>query len=220
MGWSASPKISRVEKVPRRKEFIVELSDGTTIRALDEHRSRYALEEGNPISQDALLEISASYEYTEARQSAMRLLKTRPRTETEIRRRFLKQGISGKISQRVIDDLKSEGQLNDRLFAALWIKEKVGRGTSGRRRIMEDLRSKGIDKAVVEEQLALNYDDGEEKKIASRLAEKRLSRLETMPNRLGIQRVYMYLLRRGFDADLARTAVEAALRNLKMEGKR
>lgn len=220
MAWSASPTISRVDKVPRKKEYIVELSDGTTIRALDEHRSRYALEQGNPISEDVLLEITVSYEYTKAKQAAMRLLKARPRTELEIRRRSLKQGITERISAWVIDDLKSEGHINDRLFAALWIKEKVGRSTCGKRRIMNELKSKGIDQAVIEEQLALNYDDSQEAEIAHRLAEKRLARLESRPNRASVQRVYNLLLRRGFDTDLARVAVEAALRNLETEGER
>jgi regulatory protein len=220
MAWSASPKVSRVEKVPRKKEYIVELSDGSSIRALDEHRSRYGLEEGNSVSRDVLLEITASYEYATARQAAMRLLKTRPRTEREIWRRFRRQGIGPKIAEQVLEDLKVEGLVNDRLFAQLWIKEKVAGGMCGRRRIVMELKSRGIDQTVIADEIALNYDDGEETDIAYRLAERRLRRLHSVPSKARAQRVYSLLLRRGFSADLARAAAEAALSSMETEGKR
>ena len=208
-----------MEKVPRKKEYIVELSDGSSIRALDEHRSRYGLEEGSSISRDVLLEITASYESAKARQAAMRLLKTRPRTEREIWRRFRRQGIGPEIAEQVLQDLKAEGLVNDRLFAQLWIKEKVAGGTCGKRRIIMDLKSKGIDQTVIADEIAVNYDDGEERDTAYRLAERRLRRLHAVPWKARAQRVYSLLLRRGFSADLARAAVEAALGNMEMEGK-
>lgn len=219
MAWcEASPTISRVAKVPRKKEYIVELSDGSSIRALEEHLSVYVLEEGNSISQDVVFQITTSYEYSVARQAAMRLLKTRPRTEHELLRRFRKHRISSNISKQVLDDLKSEGLVNDRLFAQLWIKEKVGRGTCGKRRITMDLKSKGIDETVVEEELALNYDDDREVETARRFAERRMARLKSVPRRTRGQRIYNLLLRHGFQTDVARAAVESAQRSMETEG--
>jgi regulatory protein len=218
MAWcEASPTISRVTRVPRKNEYVVELSDGSSIRALEEHLSVYALEEGNSISQDVVFRITTSYEYGIARQVAMRLLKTRPRTEHELLRRFRRQGIRSNISKQVLDDLRAEGLVNDRLFAQLWIKEKVGRGTCGKRRISMDLKSKGIDETVVEEELALNYDDDHEAETARRFAERRMARLKSVPPGTRSQRIYNLLLRHGFRRDLARAAVESAQRNMEAE---
>jgi regulatory protein len=216
----SSPTIAGVEKVPRKKEYLLRLSDGSTLRALEEHLPRFGLAEGMAIGEDTLLEIAASYEYAKARESAMRLLKTRPRTEQELRRRFRSKGFAGKTCDRLIDDLKIEGLVDDRVFARLWIREKVVRAESGRRRIMSDLRSKGIDEAVVKEELKLNYDRDREIENARRVALKRLAKIQNPAEAGGREKTFSFLMRRGFESDIAQLAVELAMNSLEMEGRR
>jgi regulatory protein len=206
-----------VEKVPRKKEYLLRLSDGSTIRVLEEHLTRSGLEEGCPVDEDTRREVADSYEYATARGIALRLLKTRPRTEEELKRRFRKADLRVKICERVLDDLKADGHVDDRVFAQLWVKEKIGRGGSGRRRISSELRSKGIDRTIVEEEIARNYDDRQEVEIATRLALRRLGRLKSLPAGVARRRLYGLLLRRGFQADVASAALEAALESVSRE---
>ncbi|MFH1313357.1 MAG: regulatory protein RecX [Candidatus Eisenbacteria bacterium] len=206
-----------MEKVSRKQEYLLRLSDGSTIRVLKEHLTRSGLEEGRPLGEDTRREIADSYEYAKAREIALRLLKTRPRTEEELKRRFRKSDLRVKIWERVLDDLKDEGQVDDRVFAQLWIREKIGRAGSGRKRIASDLRSKGIDRTIVEEEIARNYDDADETEIAKRLAIKRLGRLKSLPAGVARRRIYGLLLRRGFQSDVASAALEAALETASRE---
>jgi regulatory protein len=206
----ATPTVSAVEKVPRKKEYLLRLSDGV----LEEHLSRFALEEGRPLGEDTRREVADSYEYAKAREIALRLLKARPRTEEELRRRFRKSDLKPRMWTRVLEDLKAEGHVDDRVFAQLWIKEKIARAGSGRQRISSDLRSKGIDRTTVEEEIAGNYDDGEEAEIARQLALKRLARLESLPVAVMRRRVYGLLLRRGFGPGVASAALKAALESI------
>jgi SOS response regulatory protein OraA/RecX len=76
---------------------------------------------------------------------------------------------------------------------------------------LKDLRSKGIDGSIVEEEIARNYDDRQEAEIARQLAEKRLRRLTSLPVGVRRRRLYDLLLRRGFEPDVASAALEAAL---------
>jgi regulatory protein len=213
MTWcESSPTISKVKKVARGKEYILTLSDGSTLRALEDHLTRFGLEEGRSIGEDTLQEIAASYEYAKVRQSAYRLLKTRPRTEQELRRRFRKQGFDSKVSERVLNDLALEGLVDDRTFAQLWIRERIGRADSGRRRIRSDLLARGIDKAIVEAELAVHYDDSREIDVARDLALKRLRRMKDLAPEAQRRRIHNLLLRRGFDPDVARQVFEDALK--------
>ena len=207
----ATPTVSAVEKVPRKKEYCLRLSDGSTIRVLEEHLARPGLEVGAVLDDDTRREVTDSYEYAKAREIALRLLKARPRTEEELKRRFRKTDLRLKVWERVIRDLKDEGQVNDRVFAELWIKEKIARAGSGRRRIASDLRSKGIDRAVVDEEIARNYADTEEVRIARELALSRMARLGSAPPAVARRRLYGLLLRRGFEPDIATAALDEAI---------
>jgi regulatory protein len=207
----ATPTVSAVEKVPRRKEYLLRLSDGSTIKILEEHLSRPGLQVGALLDDETRRDVTDSYEYAKAREIALRLLKTRPRTEEELRRRFRRSDLKPAVFERVIGDLKAEGHLDDRVFARLWIKEKIARADSGRKRILSDLISKGIKRAVVEEEIAGNYDDGEEARIAKALAVRRLARLESLRPDALRRRLYGLLLRRGFGPDIATAALNAAI---------
>ena len=217
-GCESAPIVSRVERVPRRSEYLLRLSDGSDLRILKEHLSQFGIEEGRRISQQTILEVRFAYDYAKARQHTLRLLKTRPRTEGELRKDFARRSIPAVISDRLIDDLKHEGLIDDRLFAELWIKEKIGRGTSGKKRILSDLQAKGINRAILEEELAEKYSDAKEVEIARGLASKRLARLEDLPAGVRRRRVYNYLLGRGFGSDVAAEATGFALESLSMEG--
>jgi regulatory protein len=213
----ATPTVSAVEKVPRKKEYLLRLSDGSTVRILEEHLTRPGLQVGAPLDEATRSDVTDSYEYAKAREIALRLLKARPRTEEELRRRFRKSDLRRPVWERVIGDLKAEGQVNDRVFAQLWIKEKIARAGSGRKRISNDLRSKGIDRAVVEEEIARNYADAEEARIAKELALKRLARLGSLPSGVARRRLYGLLLRRGFGPDVAAAALDAAIESADRE---
>ena len=210
----SSPAISRVEKIPRRKEYLVSVSDGTEVRVLEQDVLGFALAEGTRISQDTLREIGDRCQYARARESVLRLLKVRPRTEHELRCRLRGKQFSARVLEKLIGDLKREGLVDDRLFADLWIREKIAGASSGRRLIIRDLERKGVERTVIEEQLKRNYDQAKETAVAGGVAAKKMARLTDLPIRIRKQRVFEHLLRRGFDADVASAAVLHALSSL------
>jgi regulatory protein len=206
-----SPVVSEVEKVPRRKEYSLKLSDGTELRVLEDHLSRFGLSPGKPLSDSLIKQIAFGYELAKARDAALRLLRVRPRTEMELRRRLRGKGFSADAAATLLDEFKAGGVVDDRVFAQLWIKEKKARGDSGRRLIYKHLAAKGIERGILEEELRNNYDHSEEIDIASRLAHSRVGRMKDLPEVKVRQRLLGYLLRRGFDGDTAGQAIECAL---------
>jgi regulatory protein len=216
--FESSPLVSIVKRTPRKSEYLVELSDGSKMRVLEEQVDRFNLVEGACIDQATLEEIDFTYEYGKAKQAVKRLLEVRPRTETEIRRRLVQRKTPGDVLGRLVEDLRAEGILDDRVFARLWIEEKIARGTHGRRLIRHDLQKRGIHKEVLEEELARLYSVARELENASGLARKQLLKHKKVDGRLRRQRVFGYLQRRGFAADVATEAINDAAAPVPGEG--
>ena len=203
--------VSRMERVPGKREYLVVFSDGTVLRILKGHLPGSGIEEGVSLDRDRIRELDSIYKYARARGAALRLLKVRPRTELEIRRRFRMLGTDRQAADRVVADLKAEGLVDDRIFARLWIDEKVQRGDCGRIRISRDLEAKGIERAVVTEELKAALSDAKELELAGRLALKRMGRLGGITAQEARRKVYTYLLGRGFTSDAAAEATKRAI---------
>ena len=203
--------MSRVERVPRKGEYLVIFSDDTRLRVLKEHFAVSGIEEGVSIDRDRIAALDSGYRYARARQAAMRLLKVRPRTEQELRRRFRALRMERETIEGVIGDLKAEGLVDDRIFARLWVKEKLQRGDCGRVRLRRDLETKGIDRDVVADELNRAFSGVRENELAGDLAIKKLRRLGDLRPSEGKRKVYAYLLRRGFTRDAASEAAQRAV---------
>lgn len=208
--------VSRMERVPRKGEYLVVFSDGTVLRILKRHLPGSGIEEGVSLDRDRIRELDSVYKYARAREAALRLLKVRPRTELEIRRRFRVLRTDRQAADRVVADLKAEGLVDDRVFAKLWIDEKIQRGDCGRIRISRDLEAKGIERAVVAEELKAALSDAKEVDLAGRLALKKMGRLGDVNAQEARRKVYTYLLGRGFTSD---SAAEATKRAIELEAR-
>jgi regulatory protein len=209
-GFESSPVVSVVEPVPRKSEYLVKLSDGSEIRVLEDQLARFGLEVGASIDRAQAEEINFAYAYGVARRAAMRLLKVRPRTEWELKRQLRSRRIPEEAAIRLIDDLKGEGHVDDRVFARLWIAEKISGGNHGRRLLEHQLRARGIDREVLEEVMAADYSVEAEAEVARELAAKKLSKFGHMPEAAARRRVMGHLLRRGFASEVAADAVRDA----------
>jgi regulatory protein len=207
----SSPVISRMERVPRKGEYLVTFSDGTQVRILKDHLAGSGVEEGVSLSRERIRELDSIYRYARAREAAMRLLGVRPRTELEIGRRLRALKTEKRIAERVVADLKAEGLVDDRIFARLWIDEKVQRGDCGSKRISRDLEAKGVERAVIAEELRAALSDARERELAAGLALRKMSRLGRFPEEEKRRKVYAYLLRRGFAPGAAAEAIERAM---------
>lgn len=203
--------IVNLSKVPRKGEYIIELSDGYRFRVTAEQLPRTGLEEGREVDPDEIPMLERSYESAVARRTALRLLKVRPRASGELRRELVKRRHRAEAISAVIADLEETGALDDRLFARLWIKERVEKKGYGKRRIASELFSKGVGRNIVEEELSKGFDRDSELAVAERSARRRLRRLRSVPLETRKRRVYTYLLRSGFTSDIAGEATKSVL---------
>ena len=211
-GFGYRLSITRIAKVPRKGEYTVDLSDGYRFRVTAEQVSRFGLDEGRELDPDEIPELERSYETAIARRAAMRLLKVRPRSAGELRRELVRRKHRAGAIGAVISDLEQTGILDDRLFARLWIRERIERKGFGKRRIASELITKGVDREIVQSELDAGFEGEGELAVAERAARGRMRRLESVPLETRKQRIYTYLMRSGFSSDIAAEATRSVMR--------
>jgi regulatory protein len=157
---------------------------------------------------------------TAAMEIAARFLGTRPRTRWEVERRLRRAGAAEPVITATLDRLVELGYLDDAAFARWWSEGRDRGSPRGRRMIEAELRQHGVPRDVIEahrdehaapergpDAAALPASEDER----ARAALHRHLRGRPMPaDRPGLQRLGMFLVRRGFDPDTVRSALRAA----------
>ena len=116
--------------------------------------------------------------------------------------------------EETIQKGEAAGLLDDRLFAKLWVEDRLLYHPLSRRAITQELAEKGIAPEIANELLEERYPPEKEKEIALKLAQTRLARYENLDRDRRIQRTIAFLTRRGFNISLATRVVRAAIEKL------
>ncbi len=193
-------KVVEIAKIPRKPEHLVRLSDGSILLAFKQDLARIGILENTEVTSSTIDELKRCYQQRKAKEVAVRMLKMRPRTEAELRRRFSQLKIDDEIQSSVIEELKSRKLIDDLRFARLWIGERKSK--FGMARIARELVAKGIDADTIEEAMSLEYDHQDEVSRIEEILRKRLERLKGLEPEVVKQKMYQYLVRRGFESDL------------------
>ena len=136
-----------------------------------------------------------------AKAVALRFLKIRPRSITELKEKLQGKGFSSTEIETTVLDLTASGSLNDRAFTKSWINYRLAR-PFGFRRIIQELKDKGIDKQTIEQAVAEIKGSYDPQKAALDLAQRRWQRLPAIDGAKKKKKVLDFLLRRGFEADV------------------
>jgi regulatory protein len=140
---------------------------------------------------------------------ALHLLSVRPQTEHELSTKLARGGFAAEVVEQVLARLREMGYINDAAFARQWVEERSRLRPVGRRALAAELARKGIDRELVESALAL-YGESAELAAARALATRAAARYAHLPAPEQRRRCFVYLVGRGFDHDLARTAAGEA----------
>lgn len=140
---------------------------------------------------------------------ALRLLSVRPRSRRELELRLLRAGFEAAEVSGELERLEAVGLVDDERFAREFAEHQLEVRHAGRRAVISGLAAKGIDRTTVERTLA--QDSGDDRSRADDLARARAARLGTLPPEKAYARLFAFLVRRGHDAETARSAARGAL---------
>jgi len=124
--------------------------------------------------------------------------------------RLLRVGFPEPMVTQELERLERVGLLNDEQFAEAFTREMTVYRGQGRWSVKAGLGRKGIDRQTIDEATASLTPELEEER-ADALAAVRARRLTKVEPRAAFQRLSGFLMRRGFDGDIARRAARRAL---------
>ena len=139
-------------------------------------------------------------------EAALRFLEARQRSASEVRRRLLTHGYRADMVDGCIARLVELGIVDDAAFAKAWVESRDRARPRGERALRQELRQKGIDRAVVDETLEERDADrpDADEDAGRRLLERHAPALARVPDaRARRQRAYALLARNGFDPETA-----------------
>jgi regulatory protein len=153
---------------------------------------------------------------------AARFLATRPRSRREVERRLQRAGAPEELITATIQRLERLGYVDDAAFVRWWTEQRDRHSPRGRRLVEAELRQRGIGREEIET-LRETWEEperspGEEHLPGTdaeraRVALARHLRGRAIPDdRQAVQRLGMFLVRRGFDPETARAAIRTAQR--------
>ena len=144
-------------------------------------------------------------------EAAARFLEARSRSITEVRRRLSSAGYRTELIDGAISRLTDLGMLDDEAFARAWVESRDRARPRGERALRDELRLKGIDRALVDQVLEdrRTTDDEDatppDRTAAERLIEKHARTLDRIADpRRRRERAYALLARNGFDPEICR----------------
>ncbi len=145
-----------------------------------------------------------------AKERALRLLAARSRSREELRRRLDQAGLEAGEIDAALDDLEAVGLVDDEKFARELASQQLHRRGAGRRMATAALRRAGVDLGLAE-QVVDETAPGDEAARAEEVARSRLGRLGRLDETTAYRRLLSFLQRRGYEGDVARSAVRRVL---------
>jgi regulatory protein len=200
-----SGKITAISagRSPRTRRSNIFL-DGKFAFSLDnEVIAREKLKVGCELSPDYIRELTGADHFQRCLNAAFNFLSYRPRSEAETRLRLQHRGFESAEIERALSELKRLNLIDDASFAEFWKENRNSFRPRSQRMVKQELRSKGVETAVIDEIV----DDIDDSQNAYRVALEKAGKLPLTDYQVFRRKLGSYLQRRGFSYGVINTTV-------------
>ncbi|MER6473324.1 recombination regulator RecX [Streptomyces collinus] len=167
-------------------------------------------DEGTPSSSRAERGESSGDPAERARAICLRLLTGTPRTRKQLADALRKREIPEDVAEEVLSRFEEVGLIDDGAFADAWVESRHhGRGLA-RRALARELRTKGVDSALIDEAVG-QLDSEQEEATARELVARKLRSTRGLDRDKRLRRLAGMLARKGYSEGLALRIVRQAL---------
>lgn len=180
--------------------------------------SKARLYVGKELTEEELAQLQQVEQTSKAYHAAMRALEVRPRSVAEIRERLRRKEFAPDAIDDAVERLTALGLLDDGVFARLWVENRQTYNPRGTAALRDELRRKGIDRAVIDQVLSDEELTGDPSEHALELAHGVVHKYAAAADRNTFTRkLGGYLQRRGFQYDIIRPIIEQLWNELQEE---
>jgi len=170
---------------------------------------RASLRVGDALDEARIRALEEEDLFWKARESALNLLSFRGRTASELRRRLRQKEFPDEVVERCVEELVQRGLVDDASFAETFVRDRVRLRPRGKRRLVQELRAKGVDPETASDAISevMESEEVSELDLAREVVEKWSPRPGEDPQKAR-RRLYGHLARRGFGGETVRQILE------------
>ncbi|NLW02509.1 MAG: regulatory protein RecX [Clostridiaceae bacterium] len=139
-----------------------------------------------------------------ARERAVGILMARDRSRHEVKVRLKKMGFDGDIAEKVVEDLKTIGYIDDSRFVLKYASDRVRSKALSKKALRYELEQKGIDRDLIVDVLKEFEQDEEE--IAFRAAKKKFGKYDLCDKSVR-EKALRFLMHRGFPYEMSSAVI-------------
>ncbi len=207
-------KITSISIQSRDKNRVNVSVDGKYRFSLDVFQlSDLGIKVGKDYTDDELLKLEQESQFGKVYARALEYCLMRPHSEKEVRDYLyrktrptrlktgeMRDGVSTIVTQRVFERLVEKKYVDDQNFTRYWVENRSLAKGASKRKLIAELRTKGVSQIIIDEQLA-SSDRTDEDELQKVIAKKR----GRYPDD---QKLMTYLARQGFSYDDIKSALQ------------
>jgi regulatory protein len=192
-------RITAVDPDPRRPDAVRVEIEGARFGAIPRDlASAEGLVVGRVVDPALQERLASAADAEAAYRTVLRALEIRSYARGDLARRMLRKGHPRPAVEAALERAARFGLLDDAAFAQSYVQTRSARGR-GPSRLVRDLLSMGVDRALIDRVIAAEWSQGSDKTTMPLvLAKKRAAQLGGLPRQTKRRRVVAYLARRGF----------------------
>lgn len=200
------PIITKIKPQKNKKRVNIYLDDKFGFGLGLENFVRLGLKAGEIVTETEIEEILKKAEFQKILDKLLRFATLRPRSEKEINIWLRKHKVYQSIISDLFNKLKRLNLLDDKKFAEWWVEQRMNFRPKSRRIINYELKSKGINKNIIEDVLSeVEIDEG---KIAKELLTKKIYKWEKLPRFEARKKMGEFLARKGFGWSVIKDTID------------
>lgn len=162
------------------------------------------LYDNSVITEDTIDYIKNTLNFREAKALAVKYLSRKLRTEKEVFVKLDDEGYESSCIDKVIDELKAIGYINNKLYAQKYVFDRSKLKPLSKKMLKLELQTRGIQEDIIDEVL----DDwkADDHIIAKNLLKRKFGKYDLTDEKV-LKKAYAFLLHRGFSYDTIRDAL-------------
>lgn len=192
--------ITSVERNKKNKERFSVFIDGEYCFSVSEEAYlRMGLYEKKEITGSEIEHLKIFENFKTAKSSAIRYLSLKLHSEREVQNKLENEGFDHKTIDSVIEELKSIGYINDKIYVQKFIYDRSKLKPKAKKMLKFELLSKGISESIIDE--ILNEWEVDEETVANNLIKKKFGKYNFEDENV-IKKIYSFLRHRGYSFEI------------------
>lgn len=193
-------EITAVERNKKNKDrFSIYLDERFAFTISEDDYIGMNLYEKKDLTDEELDYIKNTLNFRDAKNAAVKYLSLKIRTENEVRLKLLEDGYDNDSIEKSIEELKSIGYINNKLYAQKFIFDRIKLKPKSKKMLKFELMNKGIDENIIEE--VLDDWNVDEKVVAEGLVKRKFGKYDMKDEKVR-KKIYMFLRHRGYSHEV------------------